>query len=43
MILDRLSRVTAAMATPAEAEEVLAFAVRILTPQKTRPLQPDGK
>ena len=43
MILDRLSRVTAAMATPAEATEVLAFAVGILTPQKTRPLQPDGK
>lgn len=43
MILERLSRVTAAMATPDEAAEVLAFAVQVLTPQKTRPLQPEGK
>jgi hypothetical protein len=44
MVLTGLfSPVTAAMATPAEATEVLAFAERILGPQKTRPLQPDGK
>jgi len=44
MVLTGLfSPVTAAMATPAEAAEALAFAERVLGPQKTRPLQPDGK
>ena len=43
MILERLSRVTAAMATPDETAEVLAFAVQVLAPQKTRPLPPEGK
>ncbi len=43
MILDRFSRVTAAMAQPDDADAILAFAARVLAPQKTRPLQPDGK
>lgn len=43
MILDRFSRVTAAMAGVDEAAEIVAFAMRVLAPQKTRPLQPDGK
>ncbi len=44
MVLTGLfSPVTAAMATPAEAADLLAFAERVLGPQKTRPLQPDGK
>lgn len=43
MVLERLNRVTAAMATADEADEILAFAVRLLTPLKTRPLQPNGK
>ncbi len=44
MVLTGLfSPVTAAMATPAEVADVLSFAERVLGPQKTRPLQPDGK
>jgi len=44
MVLTALfSPVTAAMATPADVADVLAFAERVLGPQKTRPLQPDGK
>ncbi len=44
MVLTGLfSPVTAAMATPAEAAEALAFAEHTLGPQKTRPLQPDSK
>lgn len=44
MVLTGLfSPVTAAMATPADAADVLSFAERVLGPQKTRPLQPDGK
>ncbi len=44
MVLTTLfSPVVAAIATPAEADALLAFAERVLGPQKTRPLQPDGK
>jgi hypothetical protein len=44
MVLTGLfSLVTAAMATPDDAAALLAFAERVLGPQKTRPLQPDGK
>jgi hypothetical protein len=37
------SPVIAAMATTDDAADLLAFAARVLGPQKTRPLQPDGK
>ena len=43
VLIGLFSPVTAAMATPAEAPDVLAFAERVLGPRKTRRLQPDGK
>jgi hypothetical protein len=44
MVLTGLfSPVVAGMATTADAPEVLAFAERVLGPQKTRPLEPLGK
>lgn len=44
MVLTSLfSSITAAMATAADHTDVLEFAERVLSPQKTRPLQPDGK
>jgi GNAT superfamily N-acetyltransferase len=41
--LGLFSPITAAMVTPDDATDLLAFAERVLGPQKTRPLQPDGK
>ncbi|MGI8688372.1 MAG: hypothetical protein ACR2M3_07300 [Thermomicrobiales bacterium] len=43
VLIGLFSPVTAAMAMPADAANVLAFAERVLGPRKTRPLQPDGK
>lgn len=44
MVLTGLfSPVVATMATPADVPDVLAFAARVLAPQKTRPLEPVGK
>lgn len=43
VLIGLFSPVIAAMATPADAAAVLAFAERVIGPQKTRPLQPEGK
>lgn len=43
VLIGLFSPVTTAMAMPVDAADVLAFAARVLGPQKTRPLQPDGK